>query len=99
MAVSNMVASQGIAFHLNTPPSGFEVERDVPAGFREFFQKLHSRFAARQEELIAERKRVLEDSLEGNKPTHCYPREAVRNGWRIELPEWCQDQRNQMTGP
>src|SRR5438128_12672264 len=24
---------------------------------------------------------------------------AIRNGWKIELPEWCQDQRNQMTGP
>ena len=23
----------------------------------------------------------------------------MRRGWRIELPEWCQDQRNQMTGP
>jgi malate synthase len=23
----------------------------------------------------------------------------VRNGWRITLPTWCQDQRNQMTGP
>jgi malate synthase len=23
----------------------------------------------------------------------------VRNGWRITLPDWCQDQRNQMTGP
>ena len=23
----------------------------------------------------------------------------MRNGWRIELPDWCQDQRNQMTGP
>ena len=32
-------------------------------------------------------------------PPTAIPREAVRNGWRIELPEWCQDQRNQMTGP
>ena len=23
----------------------------------------------------------------------------MRRGWRIQLPEWCQDQRNQMTGP
>ena len=23
----------------------------------------------------------------------------MRNGWRVELPAWCQDQRNQMTGP
>ena len=24
---------------------------------------------------------------------------ATAEAWRIELPEWCQDQRNQMTGP
>ncbi|MGA9445705.1 MAG: hypothetical protein WBV26_04635 [Candidatus Sulfotelmatobacter sp.] len=23
----------------------------------------------------------------------------MRNGWKIALPAWCQDQRNQMTGP
>lgn len=99
MAVSNIVAGEGIGFHLNSPTSGFEATRDLPAGFIDFFQKLHSRFASWQEELIAERHHVLEESLDGNKPTHRYPREAVRNGWRIELPEWCQDQRNQMTGP
>ena len=99
MAVSHMVAGQGIGFHLNTPPSGFDASRDLPQGFLDFFQKLHSRFAPWQDELIADRKRVLEDSLEGNKPAHCYPREAVRNGWRTDLPDWCQDQRNQMTGP
>ncbi len=42
---------------------------------------------------------MLAESLQGEKPTHRYPAEAVRNGWRIQLPEWCQDQRNQMTGP
>jgi malate synthase len=41
----------------------------------------------------------LQASLEGDKPAHSFPSDTVRNGWRIELPEWCQDQRNQMTGP
>ena len=99
MAVSNMVVGQRSGFHLNTPAGGFDVKRDLPRGFADFFQNLHQRFAPWQEELIRERERVLRESLEGNKPTHCYPREAVRNGWRIELPQWCQDQRNQMTGP
>ena len=42
---------------------------------------------------------VLQRSLEGDKPTHRFPSDTVRNGWRITLPEWCRDQRNQMTGP
>ena len=37
--------------------------------------------------------------LQGRKPAHAHPAEAVRNGWQIELPSWCRDQRNQMTGP
>jgi malate synthase len=86
-------------FHLNSTPPGFAAGRDLPEGFLAFLAPLHQRFAPRQRELIAERKRVLGESLQGEKPTHRYPREAVRNGWRMELPEWCQDQRNQMTGP
>ena len=42
---------------------------------------------------------MLAESLQGDKPAHHYPASAVRNGWKIELPGWCQDQRNQMTGP
>jgi malate synthase len=42
---------------------------------------------------------VLAESHQGDKPTHHYPASAVRNGWRVELPDWCEDQRNQMTGP
>ncbi len=99
MAVSHIPSRPAIGFQLNSPPSGFDAGRDLPEGFLDFFTDLHRRFAPGQEELIAERERVLAESLDDNKPTHRYPREAVRNGWRIELPEWCQDQRNQMTGP
>lgn len=86
-------------FRLNRPPDGFQAERDLPSGFMEFLAPLHRRFTCWQQALVTERRRVLAESLEGNKPTHCYPREAIRNGWHIELPAWCQDQRNQMTGP
>src|SRR5881394_3958769 len=89
----------GVGFHLNQPSSGFSRERDLPADFIEFFAPLHRRFSPWQESLIAERKRALAASLDGEKPTHHYPGMAIRNGWKIELPEWCQDQRNQMTGP
>jgi malate synthase len=99
MAISTVNTTPEIGFHLNTTPQGFSPERDLPEGFLEFLAPLHQRFASRQRDLIAERKRVLTESLHGAKPTHRYPAEAVRNGWRIQLPEWCQDQRNQMTGP
>src|SRR5439155_890534 len=88
-----------IGFRINCPPAGFVPERDLPQGFLEFLTPLQERFAPWQQQLIEDRKRVLAESHDDNKPTHFYPREAVRNGWGIELPEWCQDQRNQMTGP
>jgi malate synthase len=99
MAISTIGINPEIGFHLNRPPAGFVAERDLPEGFLDFLAPLHQQFAPRQRELVSERKRVLADALQGEKPTHRYPREAVRNGWRIQLPAWCQDQRNQMTGP
>ena len=100
MNMSTVSASfSGVGFHLNQPSSGFSRERDLSAEFIEFFAPLHRRFSPWQESLIAERKRALAASLDGEKPTHHYPGMAIRNGWKIELPEWCQDQRNQMTGP
>jgi malate synthase len=86
-------------FEVNRAPQGVVSGRDLPAGFVEFLAPLHRRFTGWQQTLVQERKRVLSDALQGEKPPHCYPRDAVRNGWRIELPEWCRDQRNQMTGP
>jgi malate synthase len=85
-------------FALNQAPPG-AIERDLPAGFVDFLAPLHRRFTPRQQSLLADRKRALEESHWGNKPAHGFPAAEVRNGWRIELPEWCQDQRNQMTGP
>ena len=99
MAISTLNTTPEIGFHLNIPPQGLSPERDLLEGFLDFLTPLHQRFAPRQRELLAERKRVLAESLQGEKPTHRYPAEAVRNGWRIQLPDWCQDQRNQMTGP
>ena len=99
MVTSSVNADSLIGFRINCPPAGFVPERDLPKGFLEFLTPLHERFAPWQQQLIEDRKRVLAESHDDNKPTHFYPREAVRNGWGIELPEWCQDQRNQMTGP
>src|SRR5216684_3511349 len=86
-------------FQVNRPPATFDLEHDLPRRFLEFLVPLHRRFAPWQRSLIEERKQILAESHQGEKPTHRFPGDAVRRGWRIELPEWCQDQRNQMTGP
>jgi len=90
---------EGLLDPINSTPAGFRPERDLPPGFMGFFVPLHRAFTARQEELALRRVEVLQASLEGDKPRHRFPSETVRNGWRMTLPEWCRDQRNQMTGP
>ena len=35
----------------------------------------------------------------GNLPEHLPPSRRHHRDWRITLPDWCRDQRNQMTGP
>ena len=99
MATSSSVGAGISGFQVNTVPADFSPERDLPEGFLEFLTPLHQKFAARRHELVDDRRMVLADSHSGNKSVHRYPGPAVRNGWRIELPQWCQDQRNQMTGP
>ena len=85
-------------FHTNYAPAGAS-ERELPAGFLRFFIPLHGKFAERHRALVLARRAALEESLRGNKPTHVLPSAATRDEWRVELPAWCEDQRNQMTGP
>ena len=88
-----------VGFQLNTAPANFDARRELAPGLFEFLQTLHRAFTPRQQELAARRQRVLEASLRGNKPDHLQPSEATQGDWRIDLPKWCEDQRNQMTGP
>jgi malate synthase len=67
--------------------------------FTAFYTSLHQRFAPWQRDLISARAERLARSLAGSKPTYLAPSEATTTEWRIELPAWCADQRNQMTGP
>src|ERR1700751_5273906 len=83
----------------SSAPPNFDASRDLPEGFMEFLLPLHRAFTPRQQELAYKRIEVLQRSLEGDKPAHRFPSDTVRNGWLIPLPEWCQDQRNQMSGP
>jgi malate synthase len=84
---------------MSCAPAGLSAERDVPAGFAAFYRPLHERFTPRQVRLAARRKDVLAASLRGERPTYLAPSVATTADWNIELPAWCRDQRNQMTGP
>src|SRR5438045_783707 len=84
---------------INTTPPEFDPATDLPDGFMDFLLPLHREFTPRQQELVARRAWVLSNSHRGILPTHLPSSEAVTSDWRIDLPDWCVDQRNQMTGP
>src|SRR4029077_8343429 len=52
-----------------------------------------------RQELVQRRAEVLAAAHRSQLPDHLPPSKATTGGWRCELPGWCQDQRNQMTGP
>lgn len=82
----------------NRAPANWS-EIDAPTGFLELLLPLHREFTPRQRELVAKRLQVLEEAHQGRLPDHLPPSEATEGDWHIELPDWCADQRNQMTGP
>src|SRR3979490_1374961 len=84
---------------LNQAPAALDPSRDLPRGFNEFLLPLHQAFTPRQRELAARRRRVLEAAHQGRLPDYRPASEATTGSWRVTLPGWCQDQRNQMTGP
>lgn len=85
---------------MSSAPAGFDLDRDLPAGFGAFYRALHDAFTARQQSLAAARiERLHRAHAHGELPDHLPPSEATTSDWRIELPSWCADQRNQMTGP
>jgi malate synthase len=84
---------------MNSAPPEFNATQDLPKGFFEFLTPLHREFTPRQQHLIAKRKEVLARAHRGALPDYLPPSPATTTGWLAELPEWCQDQRNQMTGP
>src|ERR1700676_1862726 len=84
---------------VNRTPEGFDPKRDLPAGFVEFLRPLHEALTARQQDLVHRRAVALAESNAGKLPEYLPASEATREAWRIELPQWCADQRNQMTGP
>lgn len=83
---------------MSAAPAGFSIEKDLPEGFAAFYRPLHDAFTPRQQAAIAARHRVLQASRAGRKPRYLPPSEA-QGDWRVEIPAWVRDQRNQMTGP
>ena len=83
---------------MNAAPADFSIERDLPAGFAAFYRPLHEAFAPRQQAAIAARRSALDASLAGHGPAYPTPGEA-QGDWHVTIPDWCADQRNQMTGP
>jgi malate synthase len=75
------------------------VERELPEGFWAFYQPLHERFTPLQQQVIQNRKKALERALAGQLPDHLPPSEATESDWKVTVPAWAADQRNQMTGP
>ena len=84
---------------VNEAPATLDPRRDLPPGFHDFLLPLHKRFSARQQELAAARVRILDQAHRGTLPDYLPPSEATQGSWKVSLPGWCQDQRNQMTGP
>jgi len=87
------------ARRLNTAPNDFRPESDLPNGFMDFLLPLHRELTPRQQAFIGKRADVLTASHQGRKPDYLPPSEATTGVWKIQLPAWCADQRNQMTGP
>ena len=98
-SISNLVRALASDPRLNTAPPNFNPEKDLPHGFLEAYLPLHKRFTPWQQDLILKRKHILEESHKGRLLNHLPASTATQSDWKIEVPEWCQDQRNQMTGP
>jgi len=94
-----LTAAPQLDTRMNAAPVGFDPAVGLPKDFAEFLLRLHREFTPRQREHIAQRARALEEAHAGHLPQHRQPNGISRSNWRIELPEWCIDQRNQMTGP
>ena len=84
---------------INHAPNDFDIKKDLPEGFAGFFTSLHKEFTPRQQKLVQKRAEILSASFKGDLPDYKKTTEDVGGDWKIDLPDWCTDQRNQMTGP
>lgn len=80
---------------LLTPNRADSVDR-LPAGFLKLLAELDPKYTRWQDQLNRQRRAVLWSSHQGRPPQHSHQQAT---DWQVQLPEWCLDQRNQMTGP
>src|SRR5438105_5098306 len=84
---------------INQAPASLDPKGDLPAGFYDFLLPLHKEFSPRQRELVKQRGLALARAHGGQLQVYLPASEASSGGCKVSLPGWCQDQRNQMTGP
>ena len=94
---SERIEAQG--FPYDNGPTVFDPLSKASSDFMEFLLPLHKEFTPWQRVLASKRERALAEAHRGRLPNHLPSSEATVEGWSIELPAWCRDQRNQMTGP
>src|SRR5277367_332253 len=92
-------SAQAPLMPINTAPPDFDAARDLPAGFLKYLTALHTALTPRQRALLTRRDYALRAAHAGKLPDYLPPSVATMQPWQIELPSWCADQRNQMTGP
>lgn len=83
---------------INHAPPDFDARQSLPEGFYDFLESLHRDFTPRQQALAKNRTEVLAASHSGKLPDYS-PDAAADDEWKITLPQFAEDQRNQMTGP
>ncbi len=77
-----------------------KVHQDAPSSaLLDFFLPLHNAFEPRRRLLLDARRRSLENAHAGVLPGYLPASEATAGKWRLAVPSWAQDQRNQITGP
>ena len=84
---------------INHAPENYDAAIQMPDGFYDFLKSLHEEFTPRQQKLARKRGEVLARSHAGEPPDYSSASEAHGDDWKIVLPAYISDQRNQMTGP
>jgi malate synthase len=84
---------------VNQAPAEFMARTDLPRGFYDFLLSLHHSLGNWQKTLVKRRSAQLAAAHRGDLPDYQPSSFATSEPWTIQLPAWCQDQRNQMTGP
>jgi len=86
-------------------------DTDLSKEFLEFFMPYHERFSKWQQTIAKKRIERTTYSFENDDkvgypesyeswPKELQPRQILHNSeFKVDFPEWCKDQRNQMTGP